>query len=325
MMRCFDGLLEEIRQASVITLFRHENPDCDAVGSQLGLKTWLEDNFPDKKVFALGNESISNPPWPKPDHLDDAALKNSLAIVLDTPDKARVDDHRFLSARKIVKVDHHPFVDSFGGLEFIYTDAAATCEILADFFQQMEEEDHLVFSRASASYIFSGLLTDTLSFKTTNTTPHTLATGAYIASKGISIPELWHGVFDVDLHAFQFAGFIRSQAQFAGDHTVYVVVSRQDMSRWNMTPGDARSFVSQFMGVREIECWAVFTEKLSEDGSICFDGSLRSAHVQLNDLAKKYHGGGHRNACGVKNLSYQEMQDLLVAMKARADAEKREQ
>ena len=320
MSRSFEGLLEEIRQASVITLFRHENPDCDAVGSQLGLKTWLEDNFPDKKVYALGNESIKSPDWPKPDHVDDAVIQSSLAIVLDTPDIARVDDHRFLSAGSIVKIDHHPLVDSYTKLQFVYTDAAATCEILADFFQQMEQQENLAFSKASAEFIFSGLLTDTLSFKTTNTTPHTLATGAYIASKGISIPELWHGVFDVSLHEFQFAGFIRSQAQFVGNHTVYVVVSREDMSRWNMAPGDARSFVSQFMGVREIECWAVFTEKLSEDGSVVFDGSLRSAHVQLNDLAASHHGGGHRNACGVKNLSYEDLKQLLGQMSERAEA-----
>lgn len=320
MSRSFEGLLEEIRQASVITLFRHENPDCDAVGSQLGLKTWLEENFPEKKVYALGNESISSPKWPKPDHVDDAVVRSSLAIVLDTPDIARVDDHRFLSAASIVKIDHHPLVDSYAKLEFVYTDAAATCEILADFFQQMETQENLVFSRSAAEYIFSGLLTDTLSFKTTNTTPHTLATGAYIASKGISIPELWHGVFDVSLHEFQFAGFIRSQAQFVGNHTVYVVVNREDMSRWNMAPGDARSFVSQFMGVREIECWAVFTEKTGEDGSVLFDGSLRSAHVQLNDLAANYHGGGHRNACGVKNLSYEDLKQLLGQMSERAEA-----
>ena len=76
MSRSFEGLLEEIRQASVITLFRHENPDCDAVGSQLGLKTWLEENFPEKKVYALGNESISSPKWPKPDHVDDAVVRS---------------------------------------------------------------------------------------------------------------------------------------------------------------------------------------------------------------------------------------------------------
>ena len=109
-------------------------------------------------------------------------------------------------------------------------------------------------------------------------------------------------------------------SQFVGNHTVYVVVNREDMSRWNMAPGDARSFVSQFMGVREIECWAVFTEKTGEDGSVLFDGSLRSAHVQLNDLAANYHGGGHRNACGVKNLSYEDLKQLLGQMSERAEA-----
>ena len=52
----FDGLLDEIKYSDVITIFRHVRPDCDAVGSQFGLKSWLNDNFPEKKVYALGNE-----------------------------------------------------------------------------------------------------------------------------------------------------------------------------------------------------------------------------------------------------------------------------
>ena len=53
----FEGLLETIERFDIITLYRHEHPDCDAAGSQFGLKEWLNVNFPQKKVYALGNET----------------------------------------------------------------------------------------------------------------------------------------------------------------------------------------------------------------------------------------------------------------------------
>ena len=50
----FDRLLQQIENAKIITIFRHTNPDCDALGSQFGLKKWIQDNYPDKQVYALG-------------------------------------------------------------------------------------------------------------------------------------------------------------------------------------------------------------------------------------------------------------------------------
>ena len=49
----FDRLLQQIENAKIITIFRHTNPDCDALGSQFGLKNWIQDNYPDKQVYAL--------------------------------------------------------------------------------------------------------------------------------------------------------------------------------------------------------------------------------------------------------------------------------
>ena len=319
MSRSFEGLLEEIRQASVITLFRHENPDCDAVGSQLGLKTWLEENFPEKKVYALGNESISSPKWPKPDHVDDAVVRSSLAIVLDTPDIARVDDHRFLSAASIVKIDHHPLVDSYAKLEFVYTDAAATCEILADFFQQMETQENFGFSRSAAEYIFSGLLTDTLCFRTSNTTAHTLHTASFLASFQLDIPSLNRMLFDTDLEGFRFATYLRSRVQLIDGHLAYVILRRKDLQEWHLSASSARNRIDELGHVKEFAVWALFTQH--DDGQELFDGSLRSKTVTINDIAEKYHGGGHKNASGVKNLSEADINQILQDLDARIQEE----
>ncbi|NCB33958.1 MAG: bifunctional oligoribonuclease/PAP phosphatase NrnA, partial [Erysipelotrichia bacterium] len=171
----FTGLLNEIESHDRICLFRHEYPDCDAVGSQFGLKHWLQDNYPEKTVYALGFETCSQGSWPESDQVDESTIQNSLAIVLDTSNLARVDDMRCSEASRIIKIDHHPNREPFGALNFVYESAAATCEILASFMQNTGK----IISIETANRLYCGLLTDTLCFRTSNTTAHTLAMAGY--------------------------------------------------------------------------------------------------------------------------------------------------
>ncbi len=300
----FEGLLETIERFDIITLYRHEHPDCDAAGSQFGLKEWLNVNYPQKKVYALGNETCSQGNFPNNDVIDDETVKNSLAIVLDTANKERADDQRFLNAKMIIKIDHHPNYDPFGNQNYVFDDAAAVCEILPEFFQQT----HLKMTKQVAEYLYKGLLTDTLCFRTSNTKPHTLEMASYLSSFGISIPEINRELFDLSLEDFRFASYIRKSAQIINDTIACVILNEEDLQKWNKTPGNARNFIDELGHVREFQIWTIFTENKDH----LYDGSLRSKRVTINDIAQKYHGGGHKNASGVKNLSRDDIQNILT-------------
>ena len=82
------------------------------------------------------------------------------------------------------------------------------------------------------------------------------------------------------------------------------------MEEYDMSASKARSFVDEYGHVREFEAWCVFTEKQGENGSL-YDGSLRSKTIRINDIAEKYHGGGHVNASGVKNLTRTQVDEIL--------------
>ena len=99
----FERLLQHIQNAQIITIFRHTNPDCDAVGAQFGLKNWIQDNWPEKKVYALGYDHPNQGVWPESDSVEDEVIAQSLAIVVDTANRERVDDQRFEKARLIFK------------------------------------------------------------------------------------------------------------------------------------------------------------------------------------------------------------------------------
>lgn len=298
----FEGLLEAIEAAETITIFRHINADMDALGSQYGLKQWILENYPTKSVYALGHDRNDNLFDPI-DEIDDLTIQNSLAIVLDCASQARVDDQRFLTAKKIIAIDHHPFQDDFMDREYRLVHYAATCEILTEFFMQSQKG----ISKSVATCLYRGLLTDTCSFKTNNTTAHTLQTAATLCETGIDIVGCNQDVFDVSRKEFEFATFLRSKAVIEDCGLVWCRLESEDCERFHLSPSQAKEQVFQFQNVRGFEIWCVFTE--AEHG--LYEGSLRSRKITINQISSRYHGGGHACACGVKNLNRQDLEACL--------------
>ena len=309
----FAGLRQDIESFSIITLYRHLNPDCDASGAQFALKQWIADNWPDKQVYALGSQSCSQGIWPAQDTADEVIIKHSLAIVLDTANTERIDDGRWQKAAKSVKIDHHPNFTPFGDEMLVMPEYAAVCEILTEFFH---EQDDLVFSEKTAEYLYKGLLTDTLCFRTANTTAHTLKAAAILAEKGIRIPELNRELFDQSLDEYRFASFLRTQVNLIDGSLAWIKLDAETLSNWNIRARDARNCIDELGHVKEFDIWCIFTEEFKE-GKMQWDGSLRSKVLPVNDLARQYNGGGHLNASGVNHLSEEQVDELIQALKAR--------
>lgn len=302
----FAPLYEKIREADSIVIFRHVNPDCDAAGSQFGLKRWISDNFPEKKVYAAGTQKPTQGIWPDCDEIDDSVIEDSLAIVLDTATRERADDDRFLKAKEIIKIDHHPAADPYGSLNIVQTDAAAVCEILAYFFQTAA----MKVSSETASYIYKGLLTDTLRFSTSNTTSATLSAAAFIAGFGIDIPSLNRELFDLNMSEFRLTSLIRSKVQFNSCGFAWVILSAEELAEYEISGSGARGHIDEIGHVQDFRIWAMFTERITEEGVSVFDGSLRSKRAAVNTIAADFGGGGHTNAAGVKNLSEADVKSI---------------
>ena len=314
-MWSFDGLLEIIQSAEVITLFRHIHPDCDAVGSQFGLKNWIVENWPDKKVYALGNEYCDQGNcWPESDTCTKDIIRNSVAIILDTANEERIDDKRYEAAKTIIKIDHHPNRSPYGKQQYVFERSAATCEILAEFFKQCEGQE---VSQKTAEYIYRGILTDTLCFKTTNTREHTLTIAGWLSQYSVRIPDLNRELFEITMDEFRFDAMLRDTVITTTDgRMAYRVVTADEMKDWNLTPSEVKNFIPAYGNIREIEIYAIICEMPGSD-PVTYEGSLRSKTVKINDIAERFHGGGHANACGVRRLSGSEVKELLKALHER--------
>ena len=299
----FDDILNKIEEYDSIALFHHEHPDCDAYGSSFGLGNWIKENYPNKKVLYVGTEEINQGKWPHLDEVSDEDIKNSLVIVTDTSDTRRIDDKRFSLGKYLIKIDHHPNLEPYGDLVYVDEDAAASCEIITSFIRYFEDK---VVTKDTAEYLYKGLLTDTLQYRTSSTTSKTLDAGQYLANFGIDIPEINRELFDISIKTYEFLTKLRSRVVYNNKGLAYVILDENELKMLEISPNKARDHVDVMGNVKEFEIWALFTEV---DGK--FKGSLRSKHVTVNTIANKYNGGGHKNASGVSNLSRSEVDSII--------------
>lgn len=303
-------LFSLVEQYDVITIFRHISADSDALGSQFGLKQWIMDKYPEKQVYALGN-SVGNMAkfFPAIDEVSDDVVASSLAIILDTANESRVDDQRFKSAKYKLKIDHHILVDSYADYEIVYDIKGATCEILAAMFEKNNEK----LSSQCAQYLYTGLIADTLQFSISTIRGEALRTAAYLIECGVDVARANEENFSKTFKEFTFENYLRSKAQMKGNILPYVIVETEEYEKFGLTLNEAKDKVYVFGKVFEFEAWTLFIAngQKTADGRTVYNGSLRSKHKTINDIANRYNGGGHRFACGVKNLTMDKIELLL--------------
>ena len=311
-----NALFELIEQYDIITIFRHVSPDSDALGSQFGLKQWIQDTYPNKQVYALGSNRSSEggSAFPDMDEVSDDVVKESLAIILDTANSQRIDDQRFKLAAYRLKIDHHIYVETYADVEVINDHMGATCEILSSMFM----EHNIILSKESAQYLYMGLIADTLRFSISATTSNTLRCAAYLVDCGVDVVKANEANFFTSLRQYKFENYLRANCMVKDDCLAYIIVNREDYESFGLTFEEAKEKVFVMGGVYDFQIWALFVEKeKNEQGERIYNASLRSRRCAINDIANAFHGGGHRLACGVKGLTTLTIEQLLNALLAR--------
>ena len=301
-------ILSAIESHSMITIFRHGHPDHDALGSQFGLASWLKENYPEKQIYCLGQERMHNDLYPFSDEVSDEMIASSLAIVVDTAGLHRVDDSRFINAAYKIRIDHHPQFDEGYDLQHVVSDAGSCSEIITDLIISYDKK----ISDKTAETLLRGIIADTLGFRTTNTTAYSLRMASVLAEYNVDLPQINREVFDTTQRRFELGTSFRSKAVIE-QGLIYLILSKEECDELNITSTTAKELVAQFGGVKEFEVWAIFAQ--NTEGQ--YEGSLRSKTVTINDIASAYGGGGHKNACGIKGLSLQQVHQLLGDIKER--------
>ena len=194
--RDISRILSAIKRYDRIAVFRHSKPDFDALGSQMGLATWLKDNFPEKEIHVLGDNHVTFTPrlYPEMDRLSEEWFtKPFLAIIVDTANKSRISDPRWKKAKFKIKIDHHPEVEKYGKIQVVKTDACAAAEIVTAIL--LSFKGNYVMSKEAASYLYSGLAGDSGRFQYSSTSENSFITASLLVAAGIDLSDVYNRMY----------------------------------------------------------------------------------------------------------------------------------
>ena len=320
----WDKAVSAIVNSSKVLLLAHVTPDADALGSALGLGLALqsmgkevqvtvgEPNFstPASLSFLPGTELICAPESLKP---------ADIVISCDVSSDARLGTAKsFMDSAAIsIAIDHHQSFTGFGTIHLVDPKAAATAEIVLELIDRLE----LPITKDIAGAIYSGLATDTGSFKYQSTTSHTLRTAARLLDTGIESAKLSRLLFDDEpLAALVMMGDAVSRATLipdaaSGKGLVYTSVSVEQ--RPGLDELAVERVIEALRKTSEAEVAAVL--KQADDGH--WKVSLRSKTIiDVGAVANQMGGGGHKFASGYSSSVDldQTISDLIQALAAKS-------
>ncbi len=303
----FENALQLIKQYDTIIIHRHSSPDGDAIGSQVGLKNLINDNFPQKKVFIVGDspKRYSFVEGSTPNDVADETYKHALAIVLDTSAKDMISDNRYTTAEKTLRFDHHIFVEKICDVEVLDTSFESCAGLVAYFAQNVGWK----FSKKSAQALYTGIVTDSGRFRYDSTTPTTFRTVANLLETGFDLNDVYAQLYADDFSMIKLRAQFVLDIRFTKNHVAYIYTTKERVKELGIdTFTISRGMVGVMSDIRGVNVWVNFTE--TENGVLC---ELRSNKYNINQIAVKYGGGGHLKASGAT------IADKETAMKMLAD------
>lgn len=184
-------------------------------------------------------------------------LKNSLGIVLDTPNEARILTSLYSKCKELVTIDHHPKSQSFSELEFVDPTYPAVSQILAEIFFYLETEEGggYVFGDELAQYFYSGIITDTNNFLSLSMLPSTFAVLSRLVSKGLNRAEVHQVIFSKPLRLQLLEKKVLERCQMTENGLIFSIIDKNMIKSHGLTSVPNLSAVLE--NVPNIEVWSI--------------------------------------------------------------------
>jgi bifunctional oligoribonuclease and PAP phosphatase NrnA len=299
-------IIEAIKKFDTIIIHRHVRPDPDAYGSQGGLAELIKASFPDKNVYVVGKDEESLRFLNKMDVINDKEYENALVIVCDTANQERICDQRYRLGKMLIKIDHHPNEDPYGDIMWVDTSFSSTSEMIYELFLYGKEEG-LKLTDEGAKLIYAGIVGDTGRFLFSSTNVKTFQYAAQLIEYEFSFPELYEHLYNTKVNVARLSGYVLQNFSISPSGVASMTISKDILEQFNVTPSDASQLVGLLGNIEGIKAWVFFIE---EEDQIRV--RLRSKGPIINEIAKKYKGGGHPLAAGASIYSWKE-RDLVLA------------
>lgn len=297
-------IYEEVKKYDSIVIARHIGVDPDALGSQFALKTSINLTFPNKKVYAVGTKSARYNYFPKLDKYELTNNDDVLLIVVDTPDKRRIDVSNLETFKNICKIDHHPFIEKIGEYEYINTNSSSASELVYKFIQI----NNMKIDEEVAKFLYYGIVSDTNRFLF-NTTAETFGMVQKLVSEyDLKIEELYGNLYKRPLSEIRFQGYISEHLKVTQNGLAYVIITNDILNQYGVDPSSAGNMVNNYNNIDEVIVWTTISEDVKNNQ---YKFNIRSRGPIINHAAEKFNGGGHALASGARVKTLEEIEQLL--------------
>ena len=301
-------VLDTIKEFNRIIIFRHFRPDGDAICSTKGLQRILQLSFPEKEITLqncdfsdylsfLGSEDVL---------LNDDYYAEALGIVIDTATTKRISNQKFSLCKKLIKIDHHIPVESYGDINWVEDERCSSCELITAFYDAMKDE--LKIDTEAATYLYAGLVTDSGRFRFRSVSGDTMRLAGLLLDQGVDTDLLYANLYMKDFEEFKFQGYVLNNINITENGVAYIHISKSIMEEFGLSFEQASACVSFMDSIKNSLIWVAFIDADNQDE---IRVRLRSRFVTINELAERYEGGGHACASGATVHSVEQMNKLL--------------
>lgn len=293
-----------IRRNSKIIIHRHERPDGDALGSQIGLKEAILATFPNYDVKIVGDENKRYSWVGKMDEVSDEEYKEALVFVVDTGALKLISDSRYSLGRKLVKLDHHIPQDTYGDYVVEDTSYESCCGLVADIIHL----SNMKLSDVGARALFIGMVTDSGRFRYSSTNSNTFKIASRLVEYNFETDPIYNTLYIEKLENVKLKAKLITKFKVTDKGVAYLINTKEEIEEYGVAIFDiSRGMVNIMAGIENIPIWVNFSEDVSGDIYV----EIRSAGIVVNQIATAHGGGGHLQACGCTVHSFDEVYQII--------------
>lgn len=297
----------------------HVSPDGDNIGSSLSIYSFLkklgkdvvyvlDDEYP-KNLSFLYDENI------KMTSKDIDQKEKYTVIALDAGDYSRicVYDKILENAKGIICIDHHITNGDYGFLKYVDTEESSTCELVYNIIMRYEcITDNKIIDENIATYLYTGLITDTGNFQYSNTRESSFIMAAELMSRGAKKNLIVEKLFQNNsVNFYKLLGEALNGLEIIQSQICIIAVAKESMDKYEVEYGDIDAITPYTRDIEGVELGIFVKEK--EIGEIKV--SFRSKnYVDCSKLASEFSGGGHKRAagCTIKDLDVELAKKMLI-------------
>jgi len=316
-----------LQSSENIVITCHKGPDGDAIGSSLALYLYLKKQGKNATVIVPDDFPFFLKWLPKSEHiiLYDANKEDANTII-NTADLIFTLDFNALhrtgdmqealsnASAKFIMIDHHQQPDDYAEVTYSDTSICSTCQMVYHFIDALGDINTI--DTDIANCIYTGIMTDTGSFRFRSTTSTTHRVIANLIDLGIDNAKIHQNVYDSNSYnRLQLLGKSLTNLKVIPElNTAYISLSADEQNEFNAKKGDTEGVVNYALSLQGIKLAAIFKE---DQNSKLIKISLRSkGDFSVNEFSRAhFNGGGHTNAAGgASKLTLEETVDKFISI-----------